>query len=107
MSTAARLLKNARRRSGLSQRALAIGAAIPQSTIARIEVGALSPRTETLERLLRAAGQTLSVEPRIGVGVDRSLIREFLRMTPGERVRRLTGDARTLRALDRSVIRGR
>jgi hypothetical protein len=49
----------------------------------------------------------LTAEPRIGVGVDRSLIREFLRLTPGQRVRHLTGDARTLRLLDRAVIRGR
>ncbi len=107
MHTASRLLKHARRRAGLSQRALAAAAAIPQSTVARIELGALSPRTDTLERLLRAAGQTLSVEPRLGTGVDRSLIQEFLRMTAGERVRRLKGDARTLRALDRAVIHGR
>ena len=107
MTTAARLLKHARRRSDLSQRALASAAGIPQSTVARIELGTLSPRTDTLERLLRAAGQTLSLEPRIGTGVDRSLIQEFLRLSPGERVRRLKGEARTLRALDRAVIRGR
>lgn len=91
----------------MSQRALAIAAGVPQSTVARIEIGTLSPRTDTLERLLRAAGQTLSAEPRIGVGVDRSLIRAFLSLTPGERVRRLKTESRTLRALDRAVIRGR
>jgi transcriptional regulator with XRE-family HTH domain len=104
---AARILKDARTDAGLSQRALAASADVPQSTVARIELGTMSPRADTLERLLRAAGKTLSAEPRIGVGVDRSLIREFLRMTPGQRVRRLTGDARTLRMLDRAVIRGR
>jgi transcriptional regulator with XRE-family HTH domain len=104
---AARILKYARRRAGLSQRALATKAGLPQSTVARIELGALSPRTDTLERLLRAAGQTLSTEPRIGVGVDRSLIQAFLRLTPGERVRRLKTESKTLRALDRAVIHGR
>jgi len=107
MTTAARLLKYARARSGLSQRALSLAAAIPQSTVARIELGTLSPRTNTLERLLRATGQTLAMESRPGIGVDRSLIREFLRMTAGERVRRLKGEARTLRALDRAVISDR
>ena len=107
MSTAARLLKHARRRSGLSQRALAAAAGIPQSTVARVELGTLSPRTDTLERLLRAAGQTLGLEQRIGIGVDRTLIQEVLGLTPGERVRRLQTEARTLRALDRAVIRGR
>jgi len=105
--TARRLLKGARRRADLSQRALARASGVPQSTIARIELGVLSPRADTLERLLRAAGQTLSAEPVIGVGVDRSLIRELLRLTPGQRVRLLTGEARTLRILDRAVIRGR
>lgn len=104
---AARLLRDARRRANLSQMALAQAAGIPQSTVARIELGSISPRADTLERLLRAAGQTLSLEPRIGVGVDRSLIREFLRLTPGQRVRALTADARTLRMLDRAIIRGR
>jgi transcriptional regulator with XRE-family HTH domain len=105
--SAARLLKYARRRSGLSQRALASAAQVPQSTVARIELGALSPRVDTLERLLRAAGQTLSTEPRIGAGVDRSLIHEILRRSPAERLRMLTADARAARLFDRAVIRGR
>jgi transcriptional regulator with XRE-family HTH domain len=105
--SAGRLLKYARRRSGLSQRALAEAAGVPQSTVARIELGVLSPRTDTLERLLRVAGQTLATEPRIGVGVDRSLIHELLRLTPAQRLRLLTADARALRMLDRAVIRGR
>ena len=75
--------------------------------MARIELGQLSPRADTLERLLRAAGQALTIEPVLGVGVDRSLIQELLRLTPGQRVRLLTGEARTLRVLDRAVIRGR
>jgi len=45
-----------------SGRALARLAGVPHSTVARIELGRLSPRTETLERLLRAAGQTLSTD---------------------------------------------
>ena len=91
----------------MSQAALGKAAGVPQSTVARIELGKLSPRAETLERLLRAAGQTLSTEPRIGIGVDRSLIREFLQLTAGQRVRRLKGEARSLRLLDRAVIHGR
>jgi predicted transcriptional regulator len=104
---ASRLLLRARKGAAVSQRALAVSAGVPQSTIARIESGVLAPRVDTLERLLQAAGQTLSVEPRIGVGVDRSLIQEFLKLTPGQRVRRLAGEARTLRMLDRAVVRDR
>lgn len=91
----------------MSQRALASTAGVPQSTVARIELGALSPRADTLERLLRAAGQTLSLEPRIGIGVDRGLIQMVLRMTPSQRVRSLTGEAAALRRLDRAVSRAR
>lgn len=104
--SAARLVRHARRSAGLSQRALASAAGVPQSTVARIELGSLSPRIDTLEGLLRAAGQTLSVEPRIGIGVDRSLIQELLRLTPGQRVRSLAGEARAMRRLDRAVGRG-
>ena len=79
---ARRLLRHARQRAGVSQRGLAEAAGVPQSTVARIERGQLSPRVDTLDRLLRAAGQTVSAEPVMGIGVDRTLIRSFLRMTP-------------------------
>lgn len=61
-------------------------AAVPQPAIARIERGAVTPGIDTLERLLAGAGATLEVVPRLGVGVDRTLIREALRRTPEERV---------------------
>lgn len=101
--SARRLLKGARRTAGLSQRELASKAGVPQSTVARIELGSLSPRFNTLEQLLGAMGRTLAVETRPGQGLDRTLIREFLRLTPAERVRRLTADARTIRLLDRAA----
>lgn len=85
--SAARLLRTARRSAGLSQRALAIRAGIPQSTIGRIETGQLSPQLGTMDRLLRATGRTLATEPHRGAGVDRSLIRDLLRLTPDERLR--------------------
>jgi uncharacterized protein len=96
---AARLVRNARRRAGLSQRALARAAGVPHSTVARIELGRLSPRTDTLERLLRASGRTLATEPTLGEGVDRSQIRELLRLTSGERARLAVADATAFDAL--------
>lgn len=102
---AARILRRTRRRSGLSQRALAERANVPQSTVARIELGGLSPRTDTLDRLLRAAGQTLSVEPLLGVGIDRTQIRELQRLSPEERLRVAEGDARALARFDAAVRR--
>jgi len=70
MSTAATLLREARTRAGLSQRALARRAGTAQSVIARIEKGQTSPTWETLERLLDAAGVDMSaqLEPRVVVG---------------------------------------
>lgn len=103
--TAARLLRRARRRSQLSQRELARLANVPQSTVARIELGALSPRTDTLDRLLRAAGQTLAAEPLLGVGVDRTQIRELLRLSPEQRLKLAEADARALADFDARVRR--
>lgn len=96
---AARLLRNARRSSRLSQRELARRAGVPHSTVARIELGGLSPRTDTLESLLRAAGQTLSSEPALGIGVDRAQIRELLDLTPLQRAQLAAADAANLDAL--------
>jgi len=92
-------LTNARRHAGLSQRALARKAGVPHSTVARIELGRLSPRADTLERLIRTAGWTLATEPALGVGVDRSQIRELIRLTPGQRARLAAADAAALEVL--------
>lgn len=96
---AAYLLKRARRRAGLSQRELAQRAGVPQSTVARVELGTLSPRTDTFDRLLRAAGQTIAIEPVLGIGVDRTQIRSRLALTPAERLNRVAAGERTLRML--------
>ena len=89
----------ARRRAGLTQRALAERAGVPQSSIARIESGASMPRAGTLLQLLHAAGEELEAEPRLGIGVDRTLIRTRLAMTPAERGRALVAAAHALAAL--------
>lgn len=94
--TASRLLLHARRQAALSQRDLAIRAGIAQPTVARIERGRLSPRVETLERLLQACGYELDLQPRAGVGLDRTAIRALLRLTPAERARLATAEARNL-----------
>src|SRR2546422_5140704 len=81
-----RSLAAARRRAGLSQRALAERAGVPQSTIGRIESGAIDPRASTLDRLLRACRFELEAVPRLGEGIDRSLIRERLGLSPRQRL---------------------
>ncbi len=58
---AAHLLRTARERSGLSQRALARRAHTSQSVVARIELGETTPTVSTLNRMMAAAGQYLDV----------------------------------------------
>ena len=93
---AARALRYARARAGLSQRALAEKTGIPQSTIGRIEADLVDPRVGTLSRLLRACNFDLEVEPRLGLGVDRSQLRDNLRLTPAERIARAGKEAGVL-----------
>ena len=71
----------------LSQRALARAAGVPQPTVARIESGAVVPRMDSLVRLLRACGKVLVLVERAGRGLDRTLIRERLRLSMGQRAR--------------------
>lgn len=99
-------LRRARRRAGLTQRALASTTGVAQPTIARIERGHESPRVATLERLLRACGERLEAVPRGGIGVDRTLIRDLLARTPEERLRLAASDARGLAAFDAAVRSG-
>jgi transcriptional regulator with XRE-family HTH domain len=91
-----RLLRQARRRAGYSQRALAVRTGIAQPTIARIESGDSNPRLATLEQLLRDCGETIEAVPRAGEGVDRTTIRALLAMTPAERVASLPAEAAVL-----------
>jgi transcriptional regulator with XRE-family HTH domain len=88
MSMAGRMVREARQRAGLTQRGLAAKAGIPQETIARIERGRTDPRVGTLDRLLEACGYGLESMPRLGIGVDRTQIREMLDLTPSQRLRR-------------------
>lgn len=55
------LLRQARARAGLSQRALAERAGTSGPTVAAYEAGSKEPRLTTLDRLVRAAGQELRV----------------------------------------------
>ena len=105
-TTPARLLRYARRRAGLSQRALAARAGVPQPAIARIERGAVMPRLDTLAELLEATGNTLELAPLAGAGVDRSLIRASLARTAEDRIRTAGRAARSLAAFRAEVARG-
>ena len=70
----------------MTQHELARATGIPQPSIARIEAGAVVPRTATLIALLDATGHRLSVEP-IDPPVDRESIRRHLAMSVPRRTR--------------------
>jgi transcriptional regulator with XRE-family HTH domain len=90
------LLRYARDKARLSQRELGRRAGISQTTISLIEDGKTSPRFATLDRLLESCGFELDIVPRAGVGIDRTRMREFLRLPPEERARIAIQEARNL-----------
>lgn len=94
------IVREARRRAGLSQAELARRAGVPKSTVGRIESGARVPSTGMVERLVRATGLEVSVsvsEP--DPGTD-SMFERTLRRSPAERLADATRAARF-------VLRGR
>ena len=92
-------IRYCRLRAGLTQEELAKRAGMSQPELARIEAGRVSPRIDTVERLLRAYGMTLEAVPRAGEGVDRSTIRRMLKLTPARRLELAAKEARNLAKL--------
>ncbi len=96
---AADILRAARAHAGLTQRALAELAHVPQPTVAAIEAGRRDPRYRTLERLIQACGQQLDLLPGAGKGIDRTQFRATLALSPAGRLERVKQGARVLRTL--------
>ena len=85
---AGELIRRSRKRHGLSQRRLALRAGTDQAAISRIERGETSPTIETLERLLAAMGERLSIQPEpLDREYDPLHMRATLERTPEERLR--------------------
>lgn len=86
MDTPGQILREARRRHGVSQARLAIRAGTTQSAISRIERDRVSPSVETLRSLLHLLGEdlVLGVEAR-DWGIDATQVEARSRMTPAER----------------------
>ncbi len=76
---AARAIREARRRAGLSQAELARRAGVHPQVVNRIERALVDPRMRTVERLLASANADLAVVPRTGSWIDREGIRDLLR----------------------------
>jgi transcriptional regulator with XRE-family HTH domain len=81
------LLKEARRRHGISQKRLAMRAGTTQSAISRIERDRVSPSVDTLCEQLYLLGEDLELDVKErDFGIDRTLNAERLKLSPSERV---------------------
>lgn len=91
------LLRSARERAGLSQRALARRAATAQSVVARIESGDSSPTWDTLARLLGASGFTLDASLTLAPVEQTHMLDDVARiraLTPEQRLAEVANFAR-------------
>lgn len=98
------LVATARHRAGLSQRDLARRAGVPQSTIARIESSVIDPRFGTVRNLLQACGYRLALR-RMGEGIDRTMMRELIKLPADELMYLAEADAAGLNDFLSSVER--
>lgn len=88
MSQAAAVIRSARKRSGISQRELAIRAGTSQAAISRIESGREEPTVARLEQILAGLGwrATIDVEPIAQHDAEPRRLHESERRTPGDRL---------------------
>jgi transcriptional regulator with XRE-family HTH domain len=102
--TPGQLLREARRRHGVTQTQLATRSRTSQAAISRIERGLVSPGVGTLGSLLAMLNERLvvAVEP-IDWGHDRSLLRENLSFTPEQRIERQAAWSRGMRRIQRAA----
>ena len=80
------LVREARKRAGLSQRELAERAGTTQSAIARLETGRTTPSFDAVLRLVRLCGFDLDVMLVERDESDWAQARELLALTPAQRV---------------------
>jgi transcriptional regulator with XRE-family HTH domain len=85
--TPGQLVRDGRRRHGLTQAQLAARARTSQAAISRLERDLVSPSVETLRTLLDLMGEELVLDARaIDYGHDRTLLRQNLERSPSERI---------------------
>jgi transcriptional regulator with XRE-family HTH domain len=88
----------------LTQAQLATRAGTSQAAISRIERGVVSPSMATLERLVSLVGDELTASTAaVDYGFDLTLIRDNLRLTPEQRIRKQAAFANKVRELQREI----
>ena len=101
MSTAARIIREARKRTRLTQRELADRLGTTQSAVARGEAGATDPAFGTLVRAVRACGLELHFKLAAPDHDHARLIAAYRAMTPQQRLEDLVE-----RVAGQTVLRG-
>jgi transcriptional regulator with XRE-family HTH domain len=82
------LLRSARREANMTQADLAARLAISQAAVAKLERPGANPTVGTLDRILWSTGHRLVLDVQARApGVDESLIRRQLELTPAQRIR--------------------
>jgi len=108
VSEAAALIRKARNEAGLSQAALAQRLGVSQAAIAKLERIGSNPTVDTLDEVLWAAGQRLALTATARKpGVDESLIRQQLELSPAQRLRGVEAMYAEARALALAGARSR
>lgn len=108
ISEVPRLLRDARLRAGLTQAQLAVRLGVSQAAVAKLERPGANPTVDTLDRALWATGHqlTFAAHPR-RPGVDESLIRRQLELSPAERIRGIESMYAEMHALSEAAARSR
>ena len=97
------LVREGRKRAGLTQKDLADRAGTTQSAIARLESGRSTPSLEAVERLLRHCGFQLIVELAPYDGSDARQADSLASLSPEQRAQRLGRTVSRLNAMRESV----
>ena len=101
------LVREARKRAGLSQAELARRAGTTQSVISRLERGATAPSMQTISELVRTCGFELGVSlSRHDDDHDWSLVQQNLQLSPEQRVRQVARTVNFIQAA-RASLRSR
>jgi transcriptional regulator with XRE-family HTH domain len=101
-------MRAARREANLTQADLAGRLGVSQAAVAKLERPGANPTVDTLDRIFWASGHRLLFDTELrGPGVDESLIREQLELTPAERIRGIEELYAQMRTLAEAAERSR